>query len=64
MTQALNVPGGEAVSRHRATLLAIENSSDDAIGMMDGQAADEVDGFFIGSPRRWVGAWQGDFQTG
>ena len=61
VTQALNMPGSEAISRHRATLLAIENSSDDAIGMMDGQAADEVDGFFIGSPRRWVGAWQGDF---
>ena len=61
VTQALNMPGSEAVSRDRATLLAIENAGDDAIGMMDGQTADEVDGFFIGSPRRWVGAWQGDF---
>jgi hypothetical protein len=35
VTQALNMPGSEAVSRHRATLLAIENSRDDPIGMMD-----------------------------
>ena len=47
------MPGSEAVSRDRATLLAIENAGDDAIGMMDGKTADEVDGFFIGSPRRW-----------
>jgi hypothetical protein len=60
VTQALNMPGSDAVSQHRATLLAIENSGDDPIGMMDGQAADEVDGFFIGSPRWWVGAWQGE----
>jgi hypothetical protein len=28
--------------------------------MMDGQAADDVDGFFVDSPRWWVGTWQGD----
>ena len=60
MAQALNVPRGEATSRHRATPLAVENSGDDAIGMMDGQAADDVDGFFIGSSRWWIGTWQGD----
>jgi hypothetical protein len=61
VAQALNMPCGEAVSRHRTTPLAVENSGDDPIGMMDGQTADEVDGCFIGSPRRWVGTWQGDF---
>src|SRR5208282_1863608 len=43
VAQALNLPRGEATSRHRATILAVENSGDDAIGMMDGQAADDVD---------------------
>ena len=36
MSQALNMPGSEATSRHRVTLLAVENSGDDAIGVMDG----------------------------
>ena len=61
VAQALNMPRGEAVSRHRTTPLAVENSGDDAIGMMDRQAADDIDGFFIGSPRWRIGAWQGDF---
>ena len=54
----------EAVSRHGATPLAVEDAGDDAIGMMDGQAADNLDGFFIGSSRRRIGAWQGDLQVG
>jgi hypothetical protein len=58
------MPCGEAVSRHGATSLAIEDASDDAIGMMDGQATDDLDGFFIRSSRRWIGTWQSDLQAG
>ena len=61
VAQALNMPCGEAVSRHRATLLAVENSGDDAVGMTDGQTADEVDRFFVGSPRWWNWGAAGHF---
>src|SRR5205085_662897 len=58
------MPGGEAITRRRAAALAIEDAGDDAVGVMDGQPADDVDGFVIGSPRRRIGARQSDFQFG
>ena len=59
VAQALNMPGGEAIARRCAAALAVEDTGDDAIGMIDGETADDVDGCVIGSPCWWIGAGQG-----
>jgi len=54
------MPGGKAIARGRSAALPVQDAGDDAIGMMDGETTDDVDGFVIGSPRRGIGARQGD----
>jgi len=60
MAQGLNMPGGKAIARGRSAALPVQDAGDDAIGMMDGETTDDVDGFVIGSPRRGIGARQGN----
>ncbi|MBF0327479.1 MAG: hypothetical protein HQL42_20860, partial [Alphaproteobacteria bacterium] len=59
---SLDVAGGEAVAGGGAPALAVEDAGDDAVGMVGGQAADEIDRILVGLARCRPGARQRDRQ--
>lgn len=50
--------GGEPVSAGCAPALAVDDARDDAVGMMESQAADEFDGIFVCADGRSIVAFE------
>ena len=64
LAQAADLIGAEAFAADRFTPLAIEDASDDAVGIVNGKTPNEVDRVFVSAHAGWIETGQMDVAVG